>query len=369
MRIAFVVSSLSLGGAERSLAKAATLLYESGHDIHVVAISDSPLSIEGELPKAATIWHCHARRTASPLLWAKVRRRLKRVMPQRVIGWSTYANMVAIVASRPWDRWQVILSERNYVPAMLRTLGSAPLRQRLIATLIRRLYPLANTVTANSLHNVRFLRSWLRNGVTVEHLPNVIDVDLLEELSADAQVETAKGNHVRLLAVGRLVHQKGFDILLRALGVLAKDPSWSLTIVGGGPDLDRLKALARDLAIETRVRWLGARPNPFPYYRDSDIVVVPSRFEGFPNAAMEAMASGKALICTDCKTGPRELTRNGRFGVLVPVQDVAELANAIARLMREPVLRWTLGKEAWQHIVRNYSSDAVRSTYLRVIAG
>lgn len=364
MRIAFIIPTLTLGGAQRSLVKAATLLYESEHDVHVIVLSDSRIRIDNELPEAVTVWHCHGGRSANPLLWWRVRMRLRRIRPSIVIGWSTYANLVAIVASRPWDRWRLVLSERIYVPAFLRTLGTSSHRRWLLSHLMRMLYPLASVVTANSTDNVRFLAKWVRHGCAFRQLPNIIDIDVVERLGIESAGSALDSRGLVILAAGRLVPQKGFDLLLRALAFVPKDISWRLEIIGQGSEESHLRQLAAEAGVADRVIWLRAQRNPFTYYRKADIVVVPSRFEGFPNTAMEAMATGRALICTDCRTGPRELSEKGKFAMLVPVENVEALASAITFLARNPEARRRLGMEARKHVADRYSSEVVRQIYL-----
>jgi GalNAc-alpha-(1->4)-GalNAc-alpha-(1->3)-diNAcBac-PP-undecaprenol alpha-1,4-N-acetyl-D-galactosaminyltransferase len=365
-RVAFVVPSLTLGGAERSLVKAATMLFESGYDVHVVVLSDSAGEIDSELPLPVTVWRCRGGSSANPILWIRVRLRLRRIGAPLVIGWSTYANMVAVVASRPWDTWKLVLSERIYIPELLRTLASASLRRFLMAFLMRALYPLAAVVTANSADNVRFLAKWIRGTASFKQLPNIIDIEQVDCLSMESADPKSRGGGVLILAVGRLVPQKGFDILLRAMAQVPKDLPWHLDLIGEGPEEARLRQLAVEAGIADRINWLGTRANPFPYFQNADIVVVPSRFEGFPNTALEAMASGKALICTDCKTGPRELTGNGQFAVLVPKENVGALAEAITRLARDPEARRALGSKARTHVAGQYSLEAVKKIYINL---
>jgi glycosyltransferase involved in cell wall biosynthesis len=366
-RVAFVVPSLALGGAERSLVKAATMLFESGYDVHVVVLSDTAVEIDSELPPAVALWRCRGGRSANPVLWMRVRSRLRRIGASVVIGWSTYANMVAVIASRPWDPWKLVLSERNYVPELLRTLAGTSPRRLLMAFLIRALYPRAAVVTANSAENVRFLAKWIRSSVSFKELPNMIDIEQVDRLSMEMVPADNRNDDVLILAAGRLVPQKGFDILLRAMAQVPKDLSWHLELIGEGPEEAHLRRLAVEAGIAHRINWLGAQANPFPYFRNADIVVVPSRFEGFPNTALEAMASGKALICTDCKTGPRELTGNGQFAVLVPKENVGLLANAITRLARDPEARRDLGSKARIHVAGRYSVEVVKKAYIDVI--
>jgi glycosyltransferase involved in cell wall biosynthesis len=104
---------------------------------------------------------------------------------------------------------------------------------------------------------------------------------------------------------------------------------------------------------------LGEKIDPFPYYGWADIVVIPSRFEGFPNVLLEAMACGKAAIVSNCLTGPYEITSQGKFGQLVPVENAEALAAEILHLGEHKILRETLGQQASIHIASKYDTNVI----------
>jgi glycogen(starch) synthase len=145
-----------------------------------------------------------------------------------------------------------------------------------------------------------------------------------------------------LLAVGRLAPQKGFDVLLEALGAMTGTSS--LVIAGGGPDRDALRAQAARLGISARVECLGevSRERIKRLLRGAQAVVMPSRFEGNPLIALEAMQAGAPLIASAIPGLPEEL-RDGATGLLVSPEDPAALANAIDRLLADPSAAQRLG--------------------------
>jgi glycosyltransferase involved in cell wall biosynthesis len=136
-----------------------------------------------------------------------------------------------------------------------------------------------------------------------------------------------------LVACGRLTRQKGFDLLLAACASLPSD-SWSqLWIIGEGPERDRLIQLGNRLNLTDRVSFLGFRSNPYSYFAAADIFVLSSRWEGFANVIVEAMACGCPVVAFDCPHGPAEILDKGRFGVLVAPDDPRALARALFELL------------------------------------
>jgi glycosyltransferase involved in cell wall biosynthesis len=160
---------------------------------------------------------------------------------------------------------------------------------------------------------------------------------------------------------------KGFDVLLEALALVRRRYPWKLLLVGDGPEKPVLQAQAKALGLEEAVIWIGAVKNSFPYYKWADLVVVPSRMEGFPNVPLEAMACGKTVICSDCETGPKELTLNGRVGVLIGKEDPDELARAIMRMGLALGDRSSLGSQAKSHILNTYDAHISGKVYAEAL--
>ena len=114
VRVVFVAPSLALGGAERSLVKAATVIASAGVQVDVLILTDGANTLVSELPDAVGVVRCNGTRTANPWLWFRVSRMLRRMRPNVVVAWSVYANLVAVVASGLRRPWKLVLSERIY---------------------------------------------------------------------------------------------------------------------------------------------------------------------------------------------------------------------------------------------------------------
>ena len=172
---------------------------------------------------------------------------------------------------------------------------------------------------------------------------------------------------VRLLAVGRAVEKKGFDLLMRALAGLPGTLAWHLTHIGGGPELKRLRALAAESGIEDRIDWLGPQDQTvvLDHYGRADVFVLPCRVagdgdrDGLPNVLVEAQSQGLACLSTDVGGVP-ELIRHGSNGLLVRSEDAAALAGALSDLIADPGLRRRLGAAGSDRVHRLF--DAASAT-------
>jgi len=137
------------------------------------------------------------------------------------------------------------------------------------------------------------------------------------------------GTGRRFLAIGRLVPQKDFALLIRAFA-LGAGPDDRLVIVGEGPERRRLERLIRASTLHDRVRLAGHSDRIERWIARSDILLLSSRYEGLPGAVVEALAAGLGVVATDCCTSMAALLNHGRFGTLVPPRSLSALADAIA---------------------------------------
>ena len=184
----------------------------------------------------------------------------------------------------------------------------------------------------------------------------------------EPRVERADGaaldRRVELLSVGRAVEKKGFDDLLAALVMLPEDLHWHLTHIGGGDGLGQLKAQARSLGLAGRITWRGAQPQTevLAAYRAADLFVMACKQaadgdrDGLPNVLMEAQSQGLACLSTRVSAIP-ELIEDGHTGVLVPPGDPAALAEALARLIRDPGARAHLGAAGASRVRARFAMD------------
>jgi glycosyltransferase involved in cell wall biosynthesis len=186
-------------------------------------------------------------------------------------------------------------------------------------------------------------------GTPIVRIPNAV------HMSGPA----SKQQNPVVVAAGRLVKQKGFDLLIPAFQRAAKShPEWRLRIYGGGPKKAELAGLVTDLGLDDRVQLMGRTERLEEKLAGASVYALSSRFEGLPMVMIEAMGHGLPIAAFDCPTGPADVLTHGKDGLLVPPEDIGALADAMDRLMSDRALRVRMGAAA-SRTARNYAADAV----------
>jgi glycosyltransferase involved in cell wall biosynthesis len=170
-----------------------------------------------------------------------------------------------------------------------------------------------------------------------------------------------------VLGIGRLVHQKGFDFLVEAFhrSGLAQI-GWKLVILGEGDQRPTLIQLAKVAGIYHALEMPGHVDNVGAWLEKAEIFVLPSRYEGFPNALIEAMQLGCAVVSFDCPSGPSDLIQHGQNGLLVPAEDIDALAVALRRLGNDRSLRLQIGSKA-VGVNERFSPDEIYGRWLALV--
>jgi glycosyltransferase involved in cell wall biosynthesis len=274
----------------------------------------------------------------------ELRNIMREIRPDVVISFLTHVNVAALLAA--WGlRVAVIVSERSYPPQ----LPTGVVRRLLRSLLYRR----ARRVIAQT----ETVRDWLVAhcpGACIAVIPNPVALPLPDSGAPLAPGRWLDPQRHLLLAVGRLGAEKGFDHLLEAFARLARDcPDWDLAILGDGDERPVLERQRDRLGLAGRVHLPGRAGNVADWYRRADLYVLSSRYEGFPNTLLEAMAHGVPAVSLDCDSGPRDIIRPEIDGLLVmPASGVEGLAGAMGQLMLDAGRRRRMGKAAAEVVDR-----------------
>jgi len=307
--------------------------------------------------------------TSAALAPGAIRRIIAQVRPDVVMSflkgtalltWRALAGMPA--SARP--RW--IIREGNNILATARQDSPGRLVQAASLALTGMAYRTADAILANARGMAGDLLGLLGLDPGRVHLiHNPVDIAAIEQAASIPAPDLPARPYI--LAVGRLEPQKGHDLLLEAFARSGMATSHELVILGQGSRHAALCAQAAGLGIAERVHFVGFTANPHAWMAAADLFVLPSRWEGFPNAAAEAMAAGAPLLLADCDYGSADLVADGVNGTLVPPGDAVAMAHAIRRLLANPAHRAALAAEG-RRSVHRFARDRILARYARLVA-
>ena len=159
-------------------------------------------------------------------------------------------------------------------------------------------------------------------------------IDYIYNPSPYPIVDSTDLSNKRVISVGRLTHQKGYDMLLKAWQKVEEKSDWELILLGDGDEKESLINLANKLKLKN-VKFLGVKKDVPEYYKKSSIYVSSSRFEGLPMCMIEAQSFGLPIVAFDCKTGPSEIINNNKDGFLIKNENIEELAEKLLLLIND----------------------------------
>ncbi|AFZ00159.1 glycosyltransferase family 4 protein [Calothrix sp. PCC 6303] len=359
--ITFITPSLSSGGAERAIILLSEGFINKGYEVSLISIS-SDKSYFYNLPDKINVRALDIAKNSSTFierifnniyrLWV-VRKTVAEINPDIVISILDTTNILTLLALVN-TKYPVFVSEQN----------NPDVATESIWKYLRRLtYPLANQVVSTS-KGVDEYFYWLpKKQRAIIYNPLAINIDTsCDNTNIFSEIPGLDKNKKLIVAMGRLTEQKGFDILLDAFHKIAGIyPDWQLLILGEGELRLELESRRDYLGLNDKVVFPGRLHNPFPILKCADIFVLSSRYEGFGNVIIEAMACGLPVISTDCPSGPREIIRDGIDGILVENENISSLSTAIARLISDPQERQRLSKNASEGIERFELKKIVQS--------
>lgn len=355
MKIVFVTSSLSSGGAERVIILLAQAFINKGYEVSIVTLSTKdndfytlPVDVNrlalGILGNSSNPLNAIINNLSR---LSKLRKAICSIQPDIVLSFVTETNILTILSLL---KTGIPVIATEHCDPNLMSYG------KIWENLRRVSYPYAAKIVSVS-KGVDSGFDWLsrtKRAIIYNPFLKIEDSDGKFDLPVGADPQKQW-----ITSMGRLTYQKGFDILIPAFARIAnRYPNWQLIILGQGPQASQLKTLVENFNLTGQVALLGEVKNPFPILKKSEIFVMASRFEGFPMSHGEAMACGCPVISTDCPSGPREIVRHNIDGILVPTGDVSALAKAMDNLICNEKERMRLAKRTTE-VTERFSLENV----------
>jgi GalNAc-alpha-(1->4)-GalNAc-alpha-(1->3)-diNAcBac-PP-undecaprenol alpha-1,4-N-acetyl-D-galactosaminyltransferase len=339
-KICFICGGLSGGGQERALTNWANEFANEGVEISIICLFKTEIFYQLN-PIIKVIWPSLDRKTTNKFIYAIklipfIRKNVKQIKPDIVISFGDWFNAYSIIATR-------FLGVKTFITNRM---GPNLFLGKFLELFNRLSYPFADglIVQTNRAKEILAKKYSLKKIHVIPNILKPIDIDNL----------TYENN---IISIGRLSKEKGHSILIEAFSKLQID-SYKLHLIGDGPEMNNLKEYVKILNIENKVIFHGHQKNFTHVLQKASIFVLPSFYEGFPNALLEAMSIPLACISSDCVAGPREIIQHNKNGLLFETRNVKDLFNKLNFLVSNKEQQIIFRNEAYK--VRNkYSSEQI----------
>lgn len=335
--IVFLCASLAKGGAERVVS---LLLKEYAKreniQVHLIMMQEG---IDYDIPKNITITTLYKQEKNNvvkllelPLVAFRLRAYIKRHNIDTVISFLYRPNYVNIIAKLMGSKHRTIINIRSTTSRYLEEGFSGKVN----LFLIDKLFDKADIIISNSHGVDEDLKSLTKITTLTKVIHNPIDLELINA-KKDVCEDTPfvfKPQKKYIISLGRLIKLKRNHDLIDAFHNLHQThENVEILFLGDGDLRETLLTYVHSLGLSKKIHFLGNVGNPFYYLNKSDIFVLNSQTEGFPNVLLEALSVGLKVISSNCKSGPVEILENGEYGLLYPVGDVNILTNLLKNLL------------------------------------
>ena len=340
MKILQVMAGGEFGGAETAFVEISIALHEAGEDV-VVVCRPNDLRVP-KLQKAGLIVHTLPFGGALDFLTPrKIKKIIQDFEPDIVQTWMSRASKMV-------PRWRAAMGIKPYA-VVARMGGYYKLKY----------YKNADYFVGNTPDIARYICDEGIDETHVRHISNYTKQEVAERDVSRSDLDTPDDAKV-VIALGRLHQVKAFDTLIKSIAPLEKVYLW---IAGEGEERDALETLAQDLGCSDRVKLLGWRDDRAALMEAADLCVVPSRFEPFGNVFIQAWAQKIPLVTTNSQ-GPSQFVRHGEDALMVEIDDVEALSDAIAQVLQDPNLAKSLVKNGFARFEAEFTQEQCVKAYL-----
>lgn len=361
-KIGILLPSINAGGAERAATRVSSILSDE-YEIFVIVFSDKYLKYDF----SGTLINLNTDFLNSKNKITKIRIFFKRIMELKkvkkkykldaVISYMDSPNLINILARD--KKCSTVTSVRNFNFINKNFFGKQV--YKFVHNRANKIIVVSEFIKKSIVEEFKIEKQ------KIETIYNPYDIDEieLESQKLDAKdMELFQKDTFKFISVGRIAYQKGFWHLIKAFNELNKKTSnIELFIVGRDESDGQAERLVKKMGLENKIHFLGYQKNPFKFVKSCDVYVLSSLYEGFPNSLVEAMALGKPVIATNCKSGPSEILSDkqeleiqdikiGEYGILVPELDIVQdwdnmlctveekiLCDAMERIIEEDLYR------------------------------
>ena len=379
-KIGILVNSIGYGGNERSAVNIAKAI-QTKYDVSIIIQEDcgNHYKYNGNIINLNT--PCAASKIGKVINSFRRIVRLKKVIKDKQID----TLLIILPVSNPINylglKCRKIVSCRDCGDLMKRTDKYIRMTEK------------SDLIICNSAYQSNYLTFKKKELKEKTHvIYNIIDIDLIKKLkrqSLDKDILNFMEGHKCIVSTGRFAPPKGLNNLLKAFSIISqKDDNVRLLMIGDGELRGNIEKLIKDLNLQNKVLLPGFQDNPFKYISKSDIFVLPSFYEGFPNTLIEAMACGTPVIAADCPSGPTEILQGSvedsfkinKYGVLFKsflekestwdANDIDNnhyiLAKLFGKILEDDDLSKEMVKNAYLR-VNDFTADNIANEWIKIL--
>lgn len=367
MHIAFILPDLKGGGAQKMIINLANEFAAQGNHVDLVLFNQDGIY------KNRIHDNVHIRdfkKNRSLLAIGPLSRYITTYKPEVVVSALFHVNLVTIIARMlsKYKKTKVVVTERNHLSLRLSEMSF--IKAFFIKLMVKYLYPKADKVVGISDGVCKDLRQIIEpvNDKFVQTIYNpVVTEDFDRLITHDLPAIFPKNDCLKLIASGRLVKQKDYPTLLRALSLYKfEHGNVHLVILGEGPLKQDMITLSEELGVNDNISFLGFVDNPLACMKQADVFVLSSAWEGFCNVIVEALYCGLPIVSTNCPSGPSEILENGKYGKLVFVGDVKAFSEAVYEVSNDNIDAVTQNSRSLDFTVSNIAKK-FKKTFKEVL--
>jgi glycosyltransferase involved in cell wall biosynthesis len=362
MKIFFRISKLGFGGAEQVFLSVARAL-KIKSNIEIVFVVDNMVGKNVTVAQEAgfTVVSLNATRTLTSIL--PLARLINSEQPDIILSAYTDTNAACLLSGAiSMSKTSIIVSEHASLKEHWQSQSS--LKKRILKFYVGTVYKLAKKVICVS--------KGLESQVNTLLLQPEKTTTIYNPVRFDGKLvrHGNNSNTLNLVAVGRIVPQKDYSTLIKAIAIIKKSTDVRLLIVGGvtnEPEVQKVKQLIMDNDLVENIELVGYSNSVSTYYQSANIFVLSSAWEGFGNVIIEAMAFGLPIVSTNCNYGPAEILENGKYGRLVDVRDSGALANSIMQEATNPLVASEVLIERSKEFSENIIAEEYNNVFMEVM--
>lgn len=354
----FVLPSMRGGGSERVISILLKYLDREKFDLSLVLLQKEGKYL-ADIPEDVKLYDLKSSKVRYSVF--KLISLIRTTRPDIVFSTLGHMNLMLSLL-RPWLSKKITFIARESNTVSIKNKYSS--HPKIFDFLYKNFYDNFDLIVCQSLYMKNdLIKNYNVSYDKIHVINNPVEIEKINSMVNTDDMNPFSKQKMNLLSVGRLNRQKGYDLLIQALAKL-EHIDFKMTILGEGPEKEKLQNMVNDYGLEKKIHFAGFKTNPYSYMKNADIFILSSRFEGFPNVVLETNACGTPVVAFNCPGGTNEIIQNGLNGFLCECENIESLAATI-----EKAAKYHFDKNAIiSYIKQTYDVDIIIKQYEEVLS-